>query len=230
MHLMSLHNTSHCKVAVPLVLVLTLVGCAINSQTTPVGRSEDSKPNIDRAQDGKQSGTQNGKPGVPVPENVKVDADVIADFNTAMKYLKAENYEKGTELLKQLTRRAPSYTAPYINLAMAYEKMGKLPEAEQSIKKALELEPGHPIANTEYALICRKAGRFAEAREVYEQTLKRYPTFLPARKNLGILCDMYLRDLECALTQYRAYSAAVPDDETVRIWIADLEKQQAQTR
>jgi Tfp pilus assembly protein PilF len=220
------HDTSLCKVTVLLALVLTLAGCAINSQTTPVGRSEDGKSNIDQAQDGKQD----GKPGTPAPENVRVDADVIAGFNTAMKYLKAENYEKGTELLKQLTQRAPSYTAPYINLAMAYEKMGKLPEAEKSIKKALELEPGHPIANTEYALLCRKAGRFAEAREVYEQTLKRYPTFLPARKNLGILCDMYLRDLECALTQYRSYSAAVPDDETVRIWIADLEKRQAQAR
>ncbi len=226
MNFTSLHDTSLCKVAVPFILVLTLASCATSPRTAPVDRAEDNKPLVNHTEDG----TQNGKPGVPAPENVKVDADVIADFNTAMKYLKAENYEKGTELLKQLTRRAPSYTAPYINLAMAYEKMGKLPEAEQSIKKALELEPGHPIANTEYALLCRKAGRFAEAREVYEQTLKRYPTFLPARKNLGILCDMYLRDLECALTQYRAYSAAVPDDETVRIWIADLEKQQAQTR
>jgi Tfp pilus assembly protein PilF len=221
-----LHNTSPCKVTVLLLLALTLVGCASSPRTTSPGEAEVSKPNVDRAQDGKQD----GKSGTPAPENVQVDADVIADFNTAMKYLKAENYEKGTELLKQLTQRAPSYTAPYINLAMAYEKMGKLPEAEKNIKKALELEPGHPIANIEYALLCRKAGRFAEARQIYEQTLKRYPTFLPARKNLGILCDIYLRDLECALTQYRAYSAAMPNDETVQIWIADLEKRQAQAR
>ncbi len=106
--------------------------------------------------------------------------------------------------------------------------MGKLEEAEKSIKKALELEPEHPVANTEYGVLLRKAGRFAEAREVYERTLKRYPAFLPARKNLGILCDLYLRDLECALTHYRVYSAAVPDNETVRIWIADLEQRRAQ--
>ena len=222
MNFTPLHDTSLCKVTVFLLLVLTLAGCASSPRTTPVDRAEDGKPIASPAQDGKRE--------TRTPENIQVDSDVIAEFNTAMKYLKANDYEKGANLLKQLTQRAPSYSAPYINLAMAYEKMGKLEEAEKSIKKALELEPGHPIANTEYALLCRKAGRFAEAREVYEQTLKRYPTFLPARKNLGILCDIYLRDLQCALTQYRAYSAAMPNDETVRIWIADLEKRQAQAR
>ena len=222
MNFTSLHDTFLCKITVVLLLVLALAGCATSPRTTPVGRAEDGRPIASPAQDGKRE--------TRTPENIQVDSDVIAEFNTAMKYLKANDYEKGANLLKQLTQRAPSYSAPYINLAMAYEKMGKLEEAEKSIKKALELEPGHPIANTEYALLCRKAGRFAEAREIYEQTLKRYPTFLPARKNLGILCDIYLRDLKCALTQYRTYSAAVPNDETVKIWIADLEKRQAQGR
>jgi tetratricopeptide (TPR) repeat protein len=126
-----------------------------------------------------------------------------------------------------VAQRSPGHTAPHINLAMAYEKMGKLPAAEESIKKALELNPEHPVANTEYGLLYRKTGRFAEARQAYERTLKQYPDFLAARKNLGILCDMYLRDLECALTQYQVYSTAMPDDKTVRVWIADLEQRRA---
>jgi Flp pilus assembly protein TadD len=222
MNFTPLHDTSLGKVIGLSLLVLILAGCATSPRTRPADRVEDGKPAASPAQDGKRE--------THAPENIQVDADVVADFNAAMKYLKANDYEQGVKLLKQLTQRAPHYSAPYINLAMAYEKMGKLAEAEKSIKKALELEPGHPIASTEYALLCRKAGRFAEAREVYEQTLKRYPTFLPARKNLGILCDIYLRDLKCALTQYRTYSAAMPGDETVRIWIADLEKRQAQAR
>jgi tetratricopeptide (TPR) repeat protein len=126
-----------------------------------------------------------------------------------------------------VAQRSPGHTAPHINLAMAYEKMGKLPAAEESIKKALELNPEHPVANTEYGLLYRKTGRFAEARQAYERTLKQYPDFLAARKNLGILCDMYLRDLECALTQYQVYSTAMPDDKAVRVWIADLEQRRA---
>lgn len=145
-----------------------------------------------------------------------------------MKHLKAGEYEKGADLLQQVTQRAPGHTAPYINLAIVYQRMGRLPAAEESIKKALALDPEHPVANTEYGLICRKTGKFAEARKAYEQVLARHPGFLPARKNLGILCDVYLRDLECALSHYRIYSAAVPDDKDVQIWIADVEKRLGQ--
>lgn len=201
-----LYNTPFGNVTALLALVLTLVGCAGGPPTVPVSQAQDdSRKNV-------------------VHVDAAADADVAADFDKAMKHLKAGEYEKGTDLLQNVAQRSPSHTAPYINLAMAYEKMGKLPAAEESIKKALELNPAHPVANTEYGLLYRKTGRFAEARQVYERTLKQYPDFLAARKNLGILCDMYLRDLECALTQYQIYSTAMPDDKTVRVWIADLEQ------
>ncbi len=209
MNFTPLHHTPLCTVTVFLVLVLALAGCAIGPSATPGGRVEDDNS------------------GFTVQEDAEADADVIADFDAAMKYLKAGEYQKGTDLLKKVTQRSPGHTAPYIDLAMAYQKMGKLPAAEESIKKALELNPEHPVANNEYGVLCRKTGKFAEARKVYERTLKRYPAFLPARKNLGILCDLYLRDLECALTNYGIYSAAMPDDKTVRIWIADLEQRRA---
>lgn len=157
-------------------------------------------------------------------EKVEMDADVRADFDAAMKFLKAGDYQQGTDMLNKVIQRSPGYAAPYINLAIAYEKTDQLPAAEASIKKALAIAPNDPAANTEYGLIFRKTGHFADARKHYERALERYPGFLPARKNLGILCDIYLRDLQCALAQYRIYHAAVPDDKTVEIWIADLEK------
>ena len=96
--------------------------------------------------------------------------------------------------------------------------------AEENLRKALDIDLGHPVANNELGLIYRKAGRFDDARKAYENALVVHPEYLPARKNLGILCEIYLRDLKCALDQYEQYQGYVPDDKTVNIWIADLKR------
>jgi tetratricopeptide (TPR) repeat protein len=153
-----------------------------------------------------------------------VDSSVRAEFDAAMKLLDAGNFEKGIEQLNLLTQRAKNNTAPYINLAIAYQKVGDLAAAEENLKKALAINPEHPVANNEYGLVYRRTGRFAQAKTSYEKTLERSPSFLPARKNLAILCDLYMKDLECALKNYQVYSQAFPNDKAVGIWIADLQK------
>lgn len=145
------------------------------------------------------------------------------DFNAAMKAIESGNYNKGIELLQKVTARSKSNTTPYINLAMAYMQTGNLKLAEENFKLALTIDPGHPVANSEYALLYRKTGRFIEARSLYEQTLEKYPTYYRTHKNLGILCDLYMRDYVCALKHYEIYSRAVPEDKAVKIWIADIQ-------
>jgi tetratricopeptide (TPR) repeat protein len=177
---------------------------------------------------GYQARSVTKKNGFTVSEDASVDADAKEDFHAAISALKAGETEKGIELLEKVVKTSPKASAPYINLAMAYAGTNRFDRAEENLKKAIELNPDHPVANNEYGLLYRKTGRFAEARAMYEKVLAQYPGFQPARKNLGVLCDMYLQDLECALKNYRVYNAAVPDDKPVTIWIADLERRLGQ--
>ena len=93
---------------------------------------------------------------------------------------------------------------------------------EAELKKAIELNPLHPVAHNELGIIYRKTGRFAEARSSYEAALSIYPGYHHARKNLAILCDLYLSDPQCAMDNYEAYMETVPNDAEVDIWMADL--------
>jgi Flp pilus assembly protein TadD len=157
-----------------------------------------------------------------ITEEVRVSAGVRRDFESALRSLEQENYESGIALLVEVTEAEPYVTTAHIDLAIAYGRVNDLERAEASIKKALELNPRHLVALNELGIIYRRTGRFTEARRSYEKALEVYPNFHFARRNLAILCDVCLVDLDCALEHYESYTKAVPDDEAAAMWIADL--------
>lgn len=159
---------------------------------------------------------------IEIAENFGVDPEVRGEFNQAIELLNQEQYAEGIRLLKAVSGKTSKFSAPYINLGIAYARMDELEKAEESFKKALEISNQHPVARNELGLVYRKTGRYQEARELYEALLAMYPHFLPARKNLGVLCDIYIQDLNCALEHYEEYLEAMPEDEKVKIWVADV--------
>ena len=169
-----------------------------------------------------QTGKAVTQENIEISEDYNVDDDVREEFDKAVALMKQEKYAEAIMLFRAVTARARRFTGPLINLGIAYIRTDELEKAEETLKKALKLNRFHPVANNELALIFRRTGRFSEARQTYEGLLSQYPDFLPARKNLGVLCDIYIQDLECALKQYEFYLAKLPDDKKVKIWVADV--------
>ena len=163
-----------------------------------------------------------GREGFLITEPSSMDVQLRADFDQASAMIKEAKYDKAIELLEKVIAQSPEMTAPHINLAIAYRRINKPEQAEQHLKKALESIPGHPVASNEYGLLLRKAGHFAESRQVYEKSLAVFPEYYPIHKNLGILCDLYLKDAACAVEHYGIYENALPKDQQVKLWLADL--------
>jgi Flp pilus assembly protein TadD len=201
-----------------VLAMMVLAGCATDDKHTSVSGIQEPPavkgPTVARLGEGRE--------GFVITEMSRMDEPSRRDFELAVARLNEQDYSKAIDLLKKVIEGSPNVTAPYIDIAIAYERIGEPEKAEVHLKTALALVPAHPTASNEYGLLCRKAGRFAEAREIYQKALARFPDYSPIHRNLGILCDLYLNDPECALKHYEIYSEAKPEDRQVKLWIADL--------
>ena len=161
--------------------------------------------------------------GFTISEPVRVGDTVRADYERATLLLEQGNLDEGIAVLEQVVAAAPQVSGPRIDLGIAHHRKGDLETAEQHLLAALELNPDHPVTLNELGIVQRKTGRFAEARRSYEAALAIFPGYHHARRNLGVLCDLYLADMQCALESYEAYMQTVPEDAQASMWIADLQ-------
>ena len=166
--------------------------------------------------------------GFTITEDVAVEADVRLDYDQAVRYLQQGRHDEGIAVLEAVAAAAPRLSAPLIDLGIAHHRNDDLEAAEKYLRQAIELNPNHPTAHNELGIVYRKTGRFAEARQSYEAALAIYPGYHFARRNLAVLCDLYLADLQCALDHYEAYMTTVPVDKEAEMWIADIRARLAQ--
>ncbi|MDH5354344.1 MAG: tetratricopeptide repeat protein [Gammaproteobacteria bacterium] len=196
-----------CRIWVLVLSCLILISCA-GSQSPRVEKEAVVKPS-------------------PSSENltyIQLDAAIEEDFIDAVERMENSDYASAIEKLKSVIDREKRLIAPYINIAIAYRKTGEVEEAEKNLVMALRMDPVHPVANNELGLMYRKEGKFDEARAAYELVRENHPEFTAAMINLGVLCDLYMHDFECALEQFERYLEINPDDKNVFVWVADVKR------
>jgi tetratricopeptide (TPR) repeat protein len=147
-------------------------------------------------------------------------------YQAALKLMKNGKYEDAAARLEELARTDSERAGPYINLGIAYRELDKLEEAKQALLIATERRDGNAIAWNELGIVYRKMGQFENARDAYKKSIRKRARYGKGYLNLGILCDIYLEDLNCARRNYKKYLdvSADKDNKQVAIWFADVSR------
>jgi tetratricopeptide (TPR) repeat protein len=145
-----------------------------------------------------------------------------ADFDRALRYMRAGNATEAELGFKQVALQYPQFAAPLVDLGLLQRKQGELEQSEASLKGAVGRESTNALAWTELGVTQRMRGRFKEAAQSYEQAIAADPRYAPAWRNLGVLSDLYLGDPQRALKALEQYKSLTGEDKPVNSWIAEL--------
>lgn len=177
--------------------------------------------------------------------NIKGEASLSVrdSFNEALALMNDNNYEDAAALLEKINAQNNRLAGVHANLGIAYGKLNQYGKAKSALETAVGLNPNSPEILNEMAIAYRNSGEYIASKEVYQKILKKYPKSGQSHLNLGILCDIYMNDIDCALKHYKEYEAlyanvpgeskdkkraasaskSTKNDKVVH-WINDLEK------
>jgi tetratricopeptide (TPR) repeat protein len=203
------HLSWPARPALIALLAVAIAGCGTTTTSTAVKRTP-ARIEIQEAV------------GFTITEEAHVAGEVRIDYERGLDLLDQGRLEEGVAVLETVAEAAPGLSAPRIDLGVAYHRLDNLEAAEENLEAALAINPQHPIALNELGIVYRETARFTEARHSYEAALAVYPGYHYARRNLAILCDLYLADMECALDNYEAYLATVHSDDEASMWLKDV--------
>lgn len=188
-----------CRFAAAVALAMALAGCALAPKPEPEAQAE--------------------------PEQPVISEQTRAAFRQAVADLQAQRYAQAAERLAPLAAHDPPLPGALLNLGIARRHLQHYQAAEQALRSALALRGDWPAARVELGIVLRHQGRFDEARQAYQAVLAAAPDHAIAHLNLGVLCDLYLRDLPCAVRHYQRYQSLTDgEDEQVKLWIADINR------
>ena len=209
-----------------LTAVLLLSGCA----TTGGGLDgETAQGNTSRYEGQKAGGAASDSDAVhipPVPHDPaveKVAQQAMGEYARALQTRMAGNDQQALVMFQSLAERYPQLSGPRLNVALIYMQKEDWEKADQAFRDCLTVNDANPYCHNGLGLALREQGKFDDSRMHYQRALSLDPKYARAHFNLAVLGELYLQDLNLALTHFQAYQNLQKQPDTnVANWIADL--------
>jgi tetratricopeptide (TPR) repeat protein len=174
-------------------------------------------------------------PNLYLTNSSLITESMTTQFALAKKSFNNEEWVKANKQLLALTIAAPTLSGPWLLLGDIAKAQNEMDHAIAHYQQAIYVNEHNYFARNRLAALLRMQGDFVGAKEQYQQAIVSWPAFTNARRNLGVLLDLYIGDTENALKHYQTAASLDelnnrPVDRKLKGWIADLSRQVAASK
>lgn len=199
------------------MLIIVLNAC---SSQQAIKKGENTSSSIDS-----QTGQSFAFTGVDPMADIQINAEIKKNYKAVSLLNKQKKYSQAITLLNSIKLKYPQLSGPDYQKARIYFNQEKLEEALKTINLSLKNNSRNYYSLNLKGIILKALGKFDQSKDVYLQAISIYPAYPNTHLNLGILADVYLRELPLALLQYRQYMKLTSNkDKKVANWILELER------
>ena len=157
--------------------------------------------------------------------DIQINTEIKQAYAKVSKYNASKDYPNAIKLLMSIKQKYPQLSGPDYQLARIYFSQKKLDRALSSVNVSLTNNTRNYYSLNLKGVILREQGEFEEAKAVYLEAIDIYPPYPNSHLNLGVLADIYMRDLKLALLQYQQYQQLTgTKDKKVANWILEIER------
>jgi len=155
----------------------------------------------------------------------QLDLQTQKSYQAALAAMQSNQDANAEGMLTAVVKAHPELVEARTNLGIVLFRLGRYARAEEELKRVIVDDPNNMVAYNYLGIVYRINGQFPQSKIMYMQALGINANYANAQLNLGILYDLYLRDLPNAMESYQRYQKLLPqEDKEVTKWIADLKR------
>lgn len=119
-----------------------------------------------------------------------IDPRIPRKFQTGLDYHQKGDYDKASELYREVLALNPNHSDAVHFLGMVYFVQGNLEESLKYVERSIQMKGDTPVYYNNYGAVLKEAGKSEEAKIAFEKALLLDSRFADALSNLGVVCGL----------------------------------------
>ena len=157
--------------------------------------------------------------------DIKINSEVRKSYSQVAKLVSSENYDQAIDLLNSVQVSYPQLSGPAYQKARIFYSQEKYEQALVQIEESLKLNQRNYYAFELKGIVLRAMGDFKNSKQAYIKGIELYPNYPNIHLNLGVLADIYLRELPLAVSHYQKYMDLTDNkDKKVSNWLVEIKR------